>query len=983
MNPPVITLLTDADPSKRLCKAFSLVDGKPVPHKAKHNAPIGVAERCTLNSGVPFGQLHNLKLALAQHQNLICGQNINQSIPLTLGNKKQPGMASRCNKDFPFPEGSPGVVPIDADCDNAPTELNITPETFLPVITAILPGLRFANDDTPGAGYSFTLSSSAGIYQIKNDISTYVKEPNKFHLLLLVNDVSQVPAFLDAAFDEAVLAGYFWYAFTPSGFVRAYTPFDKSMAKPSQPIYGKAVLGEGLHRYGGCDRYHEGNTITLGNILNLKDDACIKRKAEATEKLGIARAEFIEANREQYDAVRNAQAEAKGISREKLDDVLDNGGDITDMPMRSVITLREDKGHGLEVTAQIIADNLALYNAVPCGDVIEPDYNSIIYTNKGYIVINSYSHGVHKKYIFNKDAVETFNNLANGDPVQNTNPPTEVQTAEHPAPLPYFLADPVNPAPVEATALAVAVAPRGTLILPSDHYDYTEAGPPIFEKLASRKQVFWRGSSVVGLEGGELSVMNAESLVSRLDKCGIVMKHIKDQNGRINLRNKRCPKETAKVLLASEYAAQHLPNIQSVHQQAVLTTDGRILQKGYHGYNGGVLVLKNANIPEVEPEVAVKYLSGLLQDFDFVSPGDRSRAVASFISPAMAAGGFFSGPPVLDLAEADKSQSGKTYRQAMVRCVYGEQAYAVAQKKGGVGSVDESIAKGLISGRPFIALDNFRGFFDSPMIEQVLTWEGEVSVRVPHQGEVNVDATGVTFQASSNGMETSRDLANRSAITRIQKRKEGYVYSSWPEGDVMVHIKANQSWYLGCVYSVVKAWIAAGKPGIACDHDRRYWAEPLNWVVQKVFGLGDLMEGHKAAKERQSNPGAAWLRRMGLHMRNSGRLGEVYSALDLAELAIEENIMPETRAARNQMNPDALAKLIGGLIKSAFREGEVLTEGENEAGGGSYEYSVIALDRITFGREQEDHGYQYTEQGLGQMRWRKRWLYSFGRRDYG
>jgi hypothetical protein len=53
---------------------------------------------------------------------------------------------------------------------------------------------------------------------------------------------------------------------------------------------------------------------------------------------------------------------------------------------------------------------------------------------------------------------------------------------------------------------------------------------------------------------------------------------------------------------------------------------------------------------------------------------------------------------------ANESQAGKTLQQRLVRAIYGETAYQIARRDGGVGSVDESLGAALISGKPFPAL---------------------------------------------------------------------------------------------------------------------------------------------------------------------------------------------------------------------------------------------------------------------------------------
>src|SRR5262249_27912255 len=157
-------------------------------------------------------------------------------------------------------------------------------------------------------------------------------------------------------------------------------------------------------------------------------------------------------------------------------------------------------------------------------------------------------------------------------------------------------------------------------------------------------------------------------------------------------------------------------------------------------------------------------------------------------------------------AEADQSQSGKGYRHHLVTALYNEEAYFVTAKQGGVGSVDESFATALISGRPFICLDNFRGRLDSQHIEAFLTCPAPFPARIPNRGEALVDPRRFLLQMSSNGLESTRDLANRSSICRIRKRP-GFVYR-----DTVSELRRRQPFFLGCVFSIVAAWIANGKP---------------------------------------------------------------------------------------------------------------------------------------------------------------------------
>lgn len=320
--------------------------------------------------------------------------------------------------------------------------------------------------------------------------------------------------------------------------------------------------------------------------------------------------------------------------------------------------------------------------------------------------------------------------------------------------------------------------------------------------------------------------------------------------------------------------------------------------------------------PRVPLEEAVETLLGLLKDFDFSTPGDRSRAIASFVAPALRLGGWLPGHLPIDLAEADASQSGKTYRQKCVAAVYREQPNTVIQKTGGVGGLDESIAQKLVDGRPFILFDNLRGRFDSAFLEAILTAPGKMPARTPHRGEMPIDVGGFVFMLTSNGVETTRDLANRGSIIRIRKRPVGYAFAQFSEGDLFQHIVANQPRLLGCVFAIVAEWVSQGKPRMKeCSHDFREWAQTMDWIVQSIFKATPLLDGHTDARNRVSDPRRNWLRSLCIGLRDANRLGEFFAA-QLAEFAVDGDILPPN--VKPDADESSVARAIGKIMAGAF-----------------------------------------------------------------
>jgi hypothetical protein len=472
-------------------------------------------------------------------------------------------------------------------------------------------------------------------------------------------------------------------------------------------------------------------------------------------------------------------------------------------------------------------------------------------------------------------------------------------------------------------AETTSTATPSIIVLPSGSVSISESARAIFERIGPSRTLFWRGGALVELvivDGvAALDVVRPDAFRTRVEKFGNLFAWRTDGRGSASLRSSKLALDDAKAMLAATEAREFLPSIGSVLRCPVITEtpsgDVAILGRGYHPEHGGLLIVAGDTPPQVPVAKAAEALPWLLEEFHFQSEGDRARAVAAFITPALRIGGFLRGNVPVDVAEADASQAGKGYRHNMVAALYNEGSYFVTARNGGVGGVDESFAAALISGRPFICLDNFRGRVDSQHLEAFLTCPSLFPARIPHRGEALVDPKRFILQMSSNGLEATRDLANRASICRIRKRP-GFQYR-----DTLADLQRRQPYFLGAVFSLVAEWIASGKPRSKdCRHDFREWCQILDWIVQELVGCAPLMEGHTEAQERVSNPALSWLRSVALAVESQNRLGlpliasELVEVCELHAVAIPGGPADDDRAKRQ----------IGSLCKQLFRGGDGL-----------------------------------------------------------
>jgi Bifunctional DNA primase/polymerase, N-terminal len=502
------------------------------------------------------------------------------------------------------------------------------------------------------------------------------------------------------------------------------------------------------------------------------------------------------------------------------------------------------------------------------------------------------------------------------------------------------LSNELRSAPKKKSAAAVPTPTdaRPMLILPSATVEFQECARNCFPALAKTDKYFVRGHSVVELvhtkeAGVTMTELTATALTCRLEEHFTLFKWIVGRDGDLVLKPSRCSIDSATRLLCTT-SAMALPPLELIVNFPVFTErDGQleILQKGYHNVFGGIYVLRNREITEIPIHEAVEHLLRLFDDYDFVSGADRSRAMAMTFSPAFRCGRLIVDDFPMDLGEADRSQSGKTYRQKFTAALYGERPYVLNKGQDherGVGSMSEQVSAALLSGRLFLMMENIRGKVDCPILESALRGVETVMCRIAYARGVQVSTENVCWMLSSNRAEASPDLANRSIITQIRKRPEGYAYKTYADGlDLLGHIKANTDFYLSCIYSVIKYWHDKGKPHTSdTRHDFRRWCQTMDWIVQNVFSLPPLLDGHREEQNRLNNPALTWIREVALIVELDARLGEGLRPNEISDIC--ENHGLAIPGAERLSDATQINMQTGRLLKRAFaRNPEILVSG--------------------------------------------------------
>jgi hypothetical protein len=468
---------------------------------------------------------------------------------------------------------------------------------------------------------------------------------------------------------------------------------------------------------------------------------------------------------------------------------------------------------------------------------------------------------------------------------------------------------------------------RPKVMLPGTDQTISDAGSQLGALLATTERFYNRRGTVtkVGTDATGSHVLEPVSPATLASQFETVANLIKGKDG--TPKRAICSEHTARAIASAETFINELPEIKVVTDCPVLIErEGKLVEIAGFDLQSGILAGGCRTVDATPPE-AKKLLFSILQDFRFNQPADRARALAAIVSPTLVFGGLMKGRAPVDLGEADKSQTGKGYRLKVTAAIYAQGVKTITQRKGGVGSLEESLQTAILRGNNFICIDNVRGKLDSPLFESLLT-EETVEARSLHRTQ-EIDVTRTIFQITSNKAELTKDMANRTSCVKLLKQPESYHFNAYPEGDLLDHVRANQPLYLGAVFAVVRVWHEAGQPRTReTRHDFRGWAQTLDWICQHPLDTGPLLEGHRETQERMTNPVLNWLRDVALEVALSKQNDSWLRARDIVEIISDTETetpgLSEGHDLTNEKTRKSVLQATGRKLGQCFRSADLV-----------------------------------------------------------
>lgn len=284
----------------------------------------------------------------------------------------------------------------------------------------------------------------------------------------------------------------------------------------------------------------------------------------------------------------------------------------------------------------------------------------------------------------------------------------------------------------------------------------------------------------------------------------------------------------------------HLPVLNGLARQPYLRPDGSLMtMAGYDQITGmfGIFDSREFSVPDCstrqQAEEALLILNDLLDEFSFASISDQAAALAAIITAAVRPSLYQS--PMFHV-RAPMVGSGKSYLCELIT--------SFATPKKGTPTTfpadDEECRKMLLAellrSPAVINFDNLTGdLLAHKSLCTVLTSEF-MSGRILGVSKTATVSTRVLFLSSGNNVGPVQDMTRRCLTIRLNPRCDTPAARNFKRPELIYELLNERGRYVSAALTIVRAWIAAGRPKTSCRSLSGYtqWSDlcrqPLLWL---------------------------------------------------------------------------------------------------------------------------------------------------------
>jgi putative DNA primase/helicase len=362
--------------------------------------------------------------------------------------------------------------------------------------------------------------------------------------------------------------------------------------------------------------------------------------------------------------------------------------------------------------------------------------------------------------------------------------------------------------------------------LPVSVHDTVQA----VKKDTANAQIFSRGGRLCRIlkdsDEGNLDRKRGSLVIRDLVKDDMMVRMAQaavfKQRGKDKEKLAGVPDQLVRAMMAAEYLRQ-FDRLDGVIEAPTMLLDGTIIDKpGYDKASG--LYYDKRNIPDmpeiatvpspIDAEVALEVLREVLDEFKFEDSVSESAALAAILAGCVRR--VLPMCPVI-LIDAPGQSNGKTLLADLIATIPTGRGAGATQWPNEVAEQRKTLTSILLAGDAVVNFDNVVAAVGGPAICNVTTAQESYKDRQLGQSQMLALPANVLWLFTGNNMTVKDDMSSRVLRVRLDARCENPKLRVFNRPDLLGYVRANRGKLIHAALTILKAYIAAGRPTADLD----------------------------------------------------------------------------------------------------------------------------------------------------------------------
>lgn len=300
------------------------------------------------------------------------------------------------------------------------------------------------------------------------------------------------------------------------------------------------------------------------------------------------------------------------------------------------------------------------------------------------------------------------------------------------------------------------------------------------------------------------------------------------------------PAPNVAAVILSRAPISRLPSIAGVITTPTLRPDGSVLLDA--GYDAATRLyhvpdpgLRMQPLPEkptrLDADRALDTLGRLLDEFPFVGDADRTVALSAIVTAVVR--GVMPVAP-MHAFRATAAGSGKSYLADIISLIASGQLCPVMAVSVKEEETEKRLVGLLLAGFPIISLDNVNGELGGDLLCQAIE-RPLIRARPLGGSDILEIENHAMILANGNAVRVKGDMTRRTLLSTLDAKVERPELRSF-SSDPAKAIVQDRGRYVGACLIIVRAYLAAGKPGLLSP--LASFEEWSSWVRSALVWLG-------------------------------------------------------------------------------------------------------------------------------------------------